>query len=408
MKSKKILENLIYLAIFLLPLYLVRIKIWFFPANVWEIMLAVIFISWIFLDKEKIEYKEFFLHYKKYIIAGSLMLAGILLATFISGNHLESGGIIKSWFLAPIIFMLLIGRILKKEKINQIFLVYFLSAVSVAIISIGYLIANQLTYDGRLSGIFNSPNYLAMYLAPAAIIFAFQEKKKLKLILPLVAILVALYLTYSYAAWISIIAPLIIIALIKKQISLKKISIVTAIIVVLFLSQINNKKFTDLLSANPRSSLASRIMIWKSSAKMIENNFWFGIGSGNFQRTYLEYQKFYPPYLEWAVPHPNNLYLTFWLYGGILGLAGFLSLVIFFFQNILSKINPHTKNADSLLTNGNEENFGVGVKKEPNQILFIALGIMLVILIHGIFDTTYFKNDLAIVFWLNFLALKDK
>jgi len=34
------------------------------------------------------------------------------------------------------------------------------------------------------------------------------------------------------------------------------------------------------------------------------------------------------------------------------------------------------------------------------------LGVMLYVLVHGIFDTTYFKNDLAVVFWLNFLALK--
>ena len=26
-----------------------------------------------------------------------------------------------------------------------------------------------------------------------------------------------------------------------------------------------------------------------------------------------EYQKHFPPYLEWAVPQPHNLYLAFWL-----------------------------------------------------------------------------------------------
>ena len=124
-------------------------------------------------------------------------------------------------------------------------------------------------------------------------------------------------------------------------------------------------------------------MIWQASKKMIENNFVFGIGPGNFQKTYLEYQKFYPPYLEWAVPHPNNLYLAWWLYGGILGVVGFLGLVFFFLRDVLEKS-----------------------KKEPRQVLFVALGIMLVILSHGIFDTTYFKNDLAIIFWLNFLVLK--
>ncbi len=373
---------------FFIPLYLAKIKIGFFSTNVLEIIISATFLVWFFSDKGKINFQDFFQRYKKYIIAGGLMLIGIFLSTFFNGNHLESWGIIKGWFLFPLIFLFLVGIIIPKEKIDHIFWAYFFSGATVALISMGYLILGHLTYDGRLIGFFNSPNYLAMYLAPAIIISLFQiQNRNLKLknllIFLSIIILIAFYFTYSYGAWIAVLGALLIIALIKKSISLKNIIIAILIIIVLFFSQINNKKLTDLLTANPRSSLSSRIMIWKASGKMIENNFWIGIGPGNFQNTYLKYQKFYPPYLEWAVPHPNNLYLTFWLYSGISGLIGFLVLTFFWFKKIFEKI-----------------------KTEPSEILFMALGIMLVILIHGIFDTTYFKNDLAIVFWLNFLALK--
>jgi len=388
MKKNKILENLIYLAIFLIPLYLVKIKIGFLPTNALEIIILGIFLLWIFFDKEKIKARDFFIEYKRYVIFSGMMFLGVLLSTFFSGNSTESWGIIKSWFLVPIMLFFLIERIVEKEKAEYAFWAYFFSATMVVIISLGYLILNQLTYDGRLAGIFNSPNYLAMYLAPA-IIIALEQWQNLKrnfkniIILCLSSILVAFYLTYSYAGWISVIVAIMIIMIIKNKISFKKIGIIIAIFLLLFLSQLNSKKLTDILSANPRSSLSSRSMIWQASEKMIENNFVFGIGPGNFQKTYLEYQKFYPPYLEWAVPHPNNLYLTWWLYGGILGVIGFFGLVFFFLRDVLEKS-----------------------KKEPRQVLFVALGIMLVILIHGIFDTTYFKNDLAIIFWLNFLVLK--
>ncbi|HAT73744.1 MAG: O-antigen polymerase [Candidatus Moranbacteria bacterium GW2011_GWF2_36_839] len=388
MKKNKILENLIYLAIFLIPLYLVKIKIGFLPTNALEIIILGIFLLWIFFDKEKIKARDFFIEYKRYVIFSGMMFLGVLLSTFFSGNSTESWGIIKSWFLVPIMLFFLIERIVEKEKAEYAFWAYFFSATMVVIISLGYLILNQLTYDGRLAGIFNSPNYLAMYLAPA-IIIALEQWQNLKrnfkniIILCLSSILVAFYLTYSYAGWISVIVAIMIIMIIKNKISFKKIGIIIAIFLLLFLSQLNSKKLTDILSANPRSSLSSRSMIWQASEKMIENNFVFGIGPGNFQKTYLEYQKFYPPYLEWAVPHPNNLYLTWWLYGGILGVIGFFGLVFFFLRDVLEKS-----------------------KKEPKQVLFVALGIMLVILIHGIFDTTYFKNDLAIIFWLNFLVLK--
>ncbi|MFZ2975161.1 MAG: O-antigen ligase family protein [Candidatus Moraniibacteriota bacterium] len=382
MKKNKILENLIYLAIFFIPLYLVKIRMGFLPTNILEIMIGAIFLLWVFSDKKKIKVRKFFVGYKKYIIFGGMMFSGILLSTFFSGNQLQSWGIIKSWFLMPLALFFLAWNIIEKEKIKNVFLVYFFSAIAVAIISLGYFILNQLTYDGRLAGIFNSPNYLAMYLAPA-IIIALAQAKSFRIFIGLIFILIAFYFTYSYAAWASVVATFIIIMFIKKNISFKKIALISITTLLLLFSQLNNKKFTDLLVNDQRSSLASRIMIWKASEKMIEDSFVFGIGPGNFQKMYLEYQKFYPPYLEWAVPHPNNLYLTWWLYGGILGLMGFLGLAFSFLRDIFKRS-----------------------KKEPRQVLFVALGIMLVILSHGIFDTTYFKNDLAIVFWLNFLVLK--
>jgi len=222
MKKNKILENLIYLAIFLIPLYLVKIKIGFLPTNALEIIILGIFLLWIFFDKEKIKARDFFIEYKRYVIFSGMMFLGVLLSTFFSGNSTESWGIIKSWFLVPIMLFFLIERIVEKEKAEYAFWAYFFSATMVVIISLGYLILNQLTYDGRLAGIFNSPNYLAMYLAPA-IIIALEQWQNLKrnfkniIILCLSSILVAFYLTYSYAGWISVIVAIMIIMIIKNK-----------------------------------------------------------------------------------------------------------------------------------------------------------------------------------------------
>ncbi len=47
----------------------------------------------------------------------------------------------------------------------------------------------------------------------------------------------------------------------------------------------------------------------------------------------------------------------------------------------------------------------VGLRAMSEQITYISLAIMLYILLHGLVDTTYFKNDLAVVFWMCFLVL---
>jgi O-antigen ligase len=124
-------------------------------------------------------------------------------------------------------------------------------------------------------------------------------------------------------------------------------------------------------------------MIWQSSGKILSDNWLLGIGPGNFQDKYLEYQKYFPPYLEWAVPHPHNLYLAFWLYGGLVGLVSFLVILYFFFKKVETpKLGVST-----------------GVK-------YIALGVMIYVLLHGLVDTTIFKNDLAVVFWLTYFSIK--
>lgn len=419
MKKWLNLENIIYLTVFLLPFYLIKVKVFVLPTNILEIMIAGIFFGWLFSKRERVNWKNYFEKYRKYIILIGLILLGLLSSAFLNGNQYASFGIVKGWFMVPIIFLFLVGEIIPNNKANKIFLAYLFSASAVAVIALGYLFLGKITFDGRLTAFFNSPNYLAMYLAPAIMITLEQTKnekqktKKYGMIISLLIMLAVFYFTYSYAAWIAVAISSGIIFLLKNKPEKKedkrrffvKLLVVAGVFLALFFFQLRNEKFNALISFSERSSLASRAIIWKASSLMVENNPWFGIGSGNFQETYLEYQKYYPPYLEWAAPHPHNVFLAFWLYGGLVGFLSFLSLIVFFFLDVLKRIYP--MEYPVMRDNFARQNLFHRVKKEPNILLFTALGIMLVILIHGIFDTTYFKNDLAIIFWLNFLALKD-
>jgi O-antigen ligase len=220
-----------------------------------------------------------------------------------------------------------------------------------------------------------------MYLASgflAGIVLASTAKKGVWLmLLPIGA---ALCLTYSYAALIAVLAVIAGIALWRNNFRWRFLAGLVFVATLIIILQLKSAKLQDVINRNPRSSLASREMIWRSAGKMIQDNFVFGIGPGNFQAKYLEYQKFYPPYLEWAVPHPHNLFLAFWLNAGLIGLLAFLGLVIFWFFQ--------------------------AAKLQKTPIVLAAMSVMLYILLHGLADTTYFKNDLAIIFWLNFLVLK--
>jgi putative inorganic carbon (hco3(-)) transporter len=383
------LENLIYFTIFILPAYLMRFSFFGMPTNILEVAILFVFILWIFQKGYINIYLE---PYKKYIIPLAFIAIGLILSVLVNKNYAAGLGIIKGWFFFPILFVFLASQIIKKEKLINVFLALYLSAFFVSVVAIFYLILGALTYDGRLQAFFNSPNYLAMYLAPALIVLQVKSLKfppkadqplaeKIIFLISGIIILATFYFTYSYAAWISVALSLIVVTIFKnkKVIKNKTTVILLLMIILLFSVQANSEKSLNLINYN-RSSLDSRMMIWRSAGKMLKENWVFGIGPGSFQNKYLEYQKYYPLYLEWAVPHPHNLYLAFWLYGGILSFAGFLWFLVLWFKDAL--------------------------KRDDSVIKYISLGIMLYILIHGLADTTYFKNDLAILFWSSLLMLK--
>lgn len=381
-----ITKFLIFSVVFLIPSYLIRFSIFGIPTNVLEILIYLTFFSYL-LEIPAINWKRLYENYRTYIFSVALIFIGLVISTLVNQNYREGFGIIKGWFFDPLLFsFILINKIKTEKELQNILKIFYFSGVLVGLVSLVYFFLGKLTFDNRLAAFYSSPNYLAMFLAPSLFIGIYLltlKKLNFKFIYfsSLIIIFGTIYLTFSYAAWLSIALSLIIIGFITKKINKKIILISSAIIFIALLSQLKNPKLNNIFS--DRSSLQSRTMIWQSSAKILKDNFIFGIGPGNFQNKYLEYQKYFPPYLEWAVPQPHNLFLAFWLQGGIIGFIGFIFLIF----NWLKRILKNQKNS---------------------PLLTVSLAIILYFLIHGLADTTYWKNDLALIFWvILFLGIKD-
>jgi O-antigen ligase len=330
------------------------------------------------------------------------------------------------------------------------------------LIGLFYTLNNNLTFDGRLRAFYESPNYLAMYLAPgflfAIYLFIFRkdlwnyadnaennnykiesrksinpsifhsaaerrnpfitikralhrlnvakgffglpqndknnkllqetssfssnikflsmvELQKIQIIILLV-FAIALFLTKSYGTFSGIVVALVL--LLFRNYKDKKIFIdknakknihVFSVIILLLFSFVSYQKYQQIINSNERSSLHSRLMIWNSSFEMLKDSPVFGIGPGTFQQVYLDYQShFSVPYLEWAVAEPHNTFLAFYLESGFVGFVGFILILFWFYK-----------------------------RSKTNDIIFLFL---IYFLIHGLVDTLYWKNDLAMVFWM--------
>lgn len=388
----KILAWGIYLIVFCLPLYLVRFKIFGIPTTVLELMIYTLFIGWgiKFILKRDTNYEW---HTNlRIIIPIILIFAGVSLATIFSSDLRTSAGIWKAWFIDPILFFIVLISVIKNsEQIKKTLFSLFLSGTVVSIISLIYLIFGKLDPTGRLEAFYTSPNYLAMYLAPAFLtglgyyFFTFlvrpseadsgirprssdlgrtpcplgliTRKKTISQILIFVFlffILCSLFSAHSYGAWLGIIAA-IGLGLVLYCLKLKKRELAVLVLCLFILAAL----FLGYFALNFRAaSLNARLIIWQKAWEIFKINPILGIGPGTFGN-----------YLQ-----PHNIFLAFLLQAGIIGFIGFILLIIWFFRHKADQ--PRAGNLQLLL-----------------------MMIMTYILVHGLVDTTYWKNDLAVIFW---------
>jgi putative inorganic carbon (hco3(-)) transporter len=384
-------KNLLYLTTLLTPLYFIRLEFFHLPTNLLEIFILLNLCTWLCISNtKKIKTDSQKLPWPL-VLSISLILLGITLSIFSNNAILIGLGILKGWFILPLVFAYLLLVTLANElDLEKVLFSFYFSTTVVAIVGLFYKAFHLVTFDNRLSAFYLSPNQLAMYLAPGALIgFYFLAKtfQKNALLLKyltsfsLAIILLALFYTYSYATWAALCLSLLLTYFFyfsKKQFFLLLI-ITTGFLLLFTLFQLNTPKFSSLIHFSERSSLASRLMIWQVSAKLLAEKPLTGIGPGNFQASYLALQPLFPPYLEWAVPQPHNLFLAFWLQAGFLGLLGFSLLLFFIFYALLKKI-----------------------KKTP--LAGVLFSFFLYLTLHGLVDTPFWKNDLAFVFWI-FVAI---
>jgi O-antigen ligase len=277
-----------------------------------------------------------------------------------------------------------------------------------------------------------------MYLVPGLILAWWglwtgeNKKQKTGFLLAILILGLALYFTFSYGAWLGLFAAIIFVLFCLRRFEIidrRQSSIAYCLLLVftaiIFFTQLNfggNDKLVSLLTS-PRSSWQSRLMVWQSAGKILESHWLIGIGPGLFQKYYLEYQSFFSvPYLEWAVPQPHNLFLAWWLQGGILGLIGFLVLSVTYCKNIILG-SPQNNNhflsglrcseegqrglpseSKSYPSTGSGNNFlvfssNLFLDKQKRLLIIFLAAVFVYILIHGLVDTPYWKNDLALVFW---------
>lgn len=387
---KKIFLKIIYFP-FLFPFFY-QIKLPLKNLGSFNLLDFILLIS-IFLGLFLIYQEKNWQDFKKYFWADYLLksitlflIIGIFFSIYNSNqNFFRNLGLLKSYFLLPILFTAIVKFFLNKKyfTIWGFLLIYVFYSFFLGFFSIFFWIIKKTTFDNRVSLFFDSPNQLSIALSlgiiSTTILYFYKKSSKKLFFLSISTLIIALFLTQSIGSLIAgfFVFLIITIKFLNNNLVLIFKTVLCSSILLIFLL-FNLDPLLKKIGHDPflnRNSSDSRLVIYLATQKIISNNFLEGIGPANFQEKYLEQQSNFPPYPQWAVPHSHNSFLQIWLS------FGFFSFLIWIY--LLQK--------------------KVVSFRKPTLIKKISLYFLLYFLIHGLVDVPFWNNDQALFFWFMFI-----
>lgn len=458
----------VMLFLFALPSYQVRFTVLGIPMTLLEGMILISFSVWFIKNRKeiinnlKLKIKNLFknknLKFKintryPFDIEICLLLIVAFISIAIVGFSNSAFGVFKAYFFEPILVYILIFNVffvntnLTNEKrilrITNVVLPLVASALCVSIYALlqkfGLLYSPE-NFLPRVTGVFFYPNAVGLYLGPLVPIFigylfsyntqhATHNIQKLFFIATIVLSLAAVFFAKSEGALIGLLVALFIMVIfwifIRFKFNLLIPKVIVAIIFLfvvtspfIFLKIIPEYKYFNFKSET-LNYITDKTMLkdfsgevrkqqWRETWQMLlasPKNFIFGVGLSGFQSGVKQYHQEgiffnkdrdadFRNKLVWSddsykiknwrpvevYMYPHNFVLNVW---SELGLAG-LILFIFVIVKSIKYLVLSIKNCDCI---------ALGL-----------LGSFIVIIIHGLVDVPYFKNDLAVMFWV-FVAI---
>ncbi len=405
-----------------LPTYVIRTNIGPLPTTLLELIILATVIGWIWgagrgargaagITSQLKDAWETFRPWRW--VAGLWIISGFI-GVFVASDHLGALGLYRAYFIEPLAIFFIGLHIRNTEfriqnaesrapachRLREAMAgrprsaprapLLASSLALIAIILGLYVIVQILTGWGipdpwnampgrRAVGPFPFPNALALFVTPiAAFLFAdlvrgWKKKGELRpwLISPWLSIpgyllsLVSIILAQSDGGLIAIGAASLLVLLLNKRTRMIGFGLAIAgTILVSCIAPLRERATTVLLFREWSSKV--RIVMWQETIQMLKDRPIFGAGLGGYPSAIAPYHK--ATWME-IFQYPHNILLNLWSETGLLGL--------FVFGWILWKWVTGEKGSRPY-----------------------ALPIITALLVHGLVDVPYFKNDLAVLFWL--------
>jgi O-antigen ligase len=327
-------------------------------------------------------------------------MAAWLIATFIAAwvapDHISALGLWRAYVLEPLAYFILLNAFLKTAA-DSWFIVKSL-AVSVFVVA-AWSVIQYMTGLGiphpwdtdfltrRATGPFPFPNAVSLFCAPLAALFlglaltptpsSQSPIPKTLLWLAFFSATLATLLAKSVGGTLGILAAVAIFLIIKRRTRYWTLAgIALGVLLILSIPQLRAPTIKTLTFDGWSGRV--RVWMWQETWEMLKDRPVLGAGLGAYPEVFKPYHK--KTFIE-IFQYPHNIILNLWSETGLLGLFAF-AWIVYTWTKI--SFRPQLPSTFYLLP-------------FPHLPYLLPL---ITILLHGLVDVPYFKNDLAFAFWI--------
>jgi putative inorganic carbon (HCO3(-)) transporter len=314
-----------------------------------------------------------------------LLLSGAI-SVFVAKDHRAALGLYRAYFIEPVALFYVAAALLRKRGDFRTLLIGFgigtsIFAVMNVVVFAAAAFQNTLHFGAPPSAIYTSSNAVAMFLEPPAafaiglILFAEERRDRLMALAWALILALAFVLTFSRGGYLAL-AIYGVLTVIKVRPDLRRPLLIVGIAVaVVVLLTVVLASTTPLMKSRfsyraLNYTLQVRSAIFTATFHIIAAHPILGVGLGGYVYNLHGFLEIYP----------HDVYMTFWLELGLLGLLAFLYILV--------RLGVSAWRALSLSS---------GFEK---ALLWGVVGTVVMWALHGIVDSPYWKNDMAVEFWL--------
>jgi len=358
-----------------LPLYVVRWHYGPLPTTLLETLILLTFATYVVALRRDRGWR--YPLQTPYDIPIVLLIVAATIAVFTPPNTRAALGLYRAFFIEPVLIFYIAADLLRGEQYLRRAVVSFAIGSSVLALLNLVAVAQALLHHtfhvgGAPNAVYGDANYVAMYLEPpvafALAVLLFDRKARWRWLgaawLSITGL--ALMLTLSKGAYLALIV-LGVVVILRLRRWMLPLLVGLAVAAVL----ISRIPLVAQRIATSENSLVGRFQIYGATIRSMQGHPLFGWGIGGWDYIYRR---------KTPQPYPHDIWLTFWVE---LGLLGVIAFAIIFFGLLWRgwRALPQTEGFYRVAMWG-------------------VLGSLVLWGIHGLVDTPYWKNDMSVEFWV--------